>query len=413
METENQSRRTIWIFATASFLNDTGHYLITVIWPIFLTSVLGASTTFLGLVDGLGDSLASISQAVSGVISDRTKKRKIFIWIGYLGAALGRVIYFFSQTPWQFIPGKILDRGGKMRDAPRDAIVADIKKHGSRATAFGALRAADRIGAFAGLMASMVLIGYFTYRQLFLIAAIPSFIGSLLIVFLIRDTRDGAGRRTVSLSLKSAGRDLRLLTIASLIFTLGAFSDSFYILAAKSGGFSVELVTLLYAVFLITAALSAIPFGKLADKKNRRVVIMISYFFFMITNFFFIAFNSFIGLLFAFLFYGLFYGAYRGNIKTLVADLSPRDVRASLIGTFGMLTGLVALPASLIAGFLWQAVDLKAPFVLAVFLSLISLLVISLVREGEEQRAENENGGGRDRRRHAVETNGVEHEELQ
>lgn len=381
MKTENNSARTIWIFAVASFLNDIGHYLIAVIWPIFLTSVLGASTAFLGLIDGLGDALASISQALSGMISDKTKKRKIFIWIGYLGAALGRVVYFLSQTPWQLVPGKILDRGGKMRDAPRDAIVADIKKHDSRAAAFGALRAADRIGALLGLLASMILIGYFTYRQLFLLAAIPSLIGSLLIFFLIKDTQDGGESHAFSLSLRSADRNLRLLIFASLVFTLGTFSDSFYILAARSGGFSVELVTALYAVFLMTAAVSAIPFGKLADKKNRRFVITISYLFFIVTNFFFAASSSFVGLFFAFFFYGLFYGAYRGNIKTLIADLSPQEVRASSLGTFGMLVGLVALPASTMAGFLWQAIDFKAPFVLAILLSLISLVILSFVKE--------------------------------
>ena len=385
METENRNRRTIWVFAAASFLNDIGHYLITVIWPIFLTSVLGASTTFLGLVDGLGDALASISQALSGMVSDRIKKRKVFIWAGYLAASLGRVIYFMSQTTWQLIPGKILDRGGKMRDAPRDAAVADIKKHGSRATAFGMLRAADRVGALLGLMTSAILIGYFTYRQLFLLAAVPSLIGSLLILFLIKDSHGADEQHPFSLSLRSVNRDLKLLILASLIFTLGTFSDSFYILVTKTSGFPVETVTFLYAAFLVTAAASAVPFGKLADRRNRRSVIMISYLFFIITNLLFAASHSLIGFLAAFFCYGLFYGAYRGNIKTLVADLSPQGVRASSLGTFGILVGLVGLPASLMAGFLWQAVDPRIPFVLSIFLSFISLVLLSFVRERAEK----------------------------
>ncbi len=380
MEPEKQHRLTIWIFAAASFLNDVGYYLVTVIWPVFVTVTLGASTTFLGFVDGFGDALTSISQAFSGFLSDKLKKRKIFIWIGYASAFLSRIVYALSRLPWHVIPGKILDRGGKLRDAPRDAIVADIKKYNVRATAFGALRAADRTGALVGLLASLFLIAALTQRQLFVVAAVPSLIGAFLIFFLVREHRPQTNlEKKLSFSFKLADRDLKLFTVASAVFTLGAFTDSFYILAAKTVGSSLEEVTLLYGVFIFVSALTAMPFGKLADRIGRKIVLSVAYLLFIVANFFFAMTNSLALFLVGFLVYGLHYGAYEGNLKTIVADMSPPELRASFLGSFAMVTGLIALPASVIAGFLWQAAGFRAPFVFSIISSFAALIILARI----------------------------------
>ena len=383
MESEEQNKKSIWVFAVASFLNDVGYYLVTVIWPVFVTVTLGASTAFLGFIDGFGDALASISQSLSGFLSDKLKKRKIFIWLGYLSASLSRFIYAASYVPWQVIPGKILDRGGKLRDAPRDAMVADIKKYEVRATAFGSLRAADRSGALLGLIASLFLITALTQRQLFLIAALPSLIGAVLIFIFIHEKNPKTDEKEkLSFSLRLASKNLKFFTVASAIFTLGAFTDSFYILSAKTVGFSLEDITLLYGIFILVSAVSAVPFGKLADKIGRKIVLLSAYLLFIVTNFFFAVANSFWMFLLGFLIYGLHYGAYEGNLKTMVADMSPKEFRASFMGSFSTVMGLIALPASVIAGFLWQTVEFRAPFVFSILLSVISLVVISFMKEG-------------------------------
>ncbi len=387
MPLEKENKKTILVFAAASFLNDVGYYLVTVIWPVFVTVTLGASTTFLGFVDGFGDALTSFSQAFSGFLSDKLKKRKIFIWLGYLSAFLSRVVYAVSNVPWQVIPGKILDRGGKLRDAPRDAIVADIKKYNVRATAFGALRAADRTGALFGLLASLVLVVSLTQRQLFWVAAIPSLMGALLVLIFIRERGPKTEEtKKLSFSFRLASKNLRLFTLASAVFTLGAFTDSFYILAAKTSGFSIEQVTLLYGVFILVSALAAIPFGKLADKIGRKMVLVGAYLLFIITNFFFATAASFAMFLLGFAVYGLHYGAYEGNLKTIVADFSPPELRASFLGSFAMVMGFIALPASVIAGFLWQTIEFRAPFAFSILLSFVALLLISFVQEDKNQR---------------------------
>ncbi len=379
----NENKKTVWLFSLGAFLNDLGYYAIVTIWPVFVTSVIGASVTFLGFIDGLGDAFVSLSQAGSGFLSDKLKKRKVFIWLGYFFAFISRIVYAFSYQSWQLIPGKILDRAGKMRDAPRDAIVADITPREKRASAFGMLRAADRGGAVLGLIASILLVGYFSYRQMFLLAAIPSLLGSLIVLFFVREDIH-ADHLKPEFSLKFVSRDLKIFTLASAIFTLGAFSDSFYILAANKMGISLKMVPLFFLAFLFCSSIFAVPFGKLSDKIGRIFVVAAAFILFIVVNLIFIFYQSFWMIFLAFIIYGIHNAAYEGNLKTIVAEFAPASLRTSVIGSFQMLIGLIALPASLIAGILWDGIGLKAPFVLSLSLTLIALIFLFFVREPKE-----------------------------
>ncbi|MBI2446632.1 MAG: MFS transporter [Parcubacteria group bacterium] len=379
----NENRKTIRLFSLGAFLNDLGYYAVITIWPIFVTSVIGASVTFLGFIDGLGDAFVSLSQAGSGFLSDKLRKRKIFIWLGYFLAFVSRIIYAISYQPWQLIPGKILDRAGKMRDAPRDAIVADITPREKRASAFGVLRAADRGGAVFGLLASILLVSYFSYRQMFLLAAIPSLIGSLIVLFFVREYAH-IDHLKPEFSFKFISRNLKIFTLISAIFTLGAFSDSFYILAASKLGVSLKFVPLFFLAFLFCSSIFAVPFGKLSDKIGRLFVVAVSFILFIIVNFIFIFYSSFWMIFIAFIILGIHSAAYEGNLKTIVAEFAPSSIRSSVIGSFQMLIGLIALPASLIAGILWDGIGLKAPFILSLSLTLIALILLFFVREPRE-----------------------------
>ena len=380
---EKENKRTIWLFSLGAFLNDLGYYAVITIWPIFVTSVIGASVTFLGFIDGLGDALVSLSQAGSGFLSDKLRKRKVFIWLGYFLAFISRIVYAISYQPWHLIPGKILDRGGKMRDAPRDAIVADITPHEKRASAFGVLRAADRGGAVFGLIASILLISYFSYRQMFFLAAIPSLLGALIILFFIKE-QPRADHLKPEFSFKFVSRDLKLFTMASAIFTLGAFSDSFYILAANKLGVPLKFVPLFFLAFLFCSSIFAIPFGKLSDKIGRIYVVASAFTLFIIVNLIFIFYSSIYMIFLAFVVLGIHSAAYEGNLKTIVAEFAPSHLRSSIIGSFQMLIGLIALPSSLIAGILWDNIGLKAPFVLSLALTFVALILLFFVREPKE-----------------------------
>ena len=376
-KTQREGKKSIRVFSLASFLNDFGSDIIYPVWPVFLTALPGVNMSVLGLIDGLGEAIVSISQAGSGYLSDRLKKRKIFIWTGYLFGAISRVGYAFS-TVWQhLVPFKVLDRAGKMRGAPRDAIVADLSTDENRGRNFGLLRTMDNLGAVCGILTSIFLFGYlgWSYTSLFLLASFPSLIGVLLILLFIKDRKTKEIYK--GLSLKDLTFNFKLFLLLSAIFALGAFSYSFLMVYAKEAGFAESFVPVLYLIFTAMASLTALSFGKLADRLGRRFVLILAYLLWGLMCVGFVYTNDYLGIILLFVLYGLHRGAIEPVQKTFVSELSPIEHRASLLGAFQMTVGLCALPASLIAGLLWDTFGEHAPFYFS--LGLTSLTVILML----------------------------------
>ena len=379
MIVRNKTRKFMAVFSSASFLNDFGSDMIYPIWPLFVTSFLGADVAVLGLIDGLGDAVVSMSQAGSGYLSDRLGKRKIFIWTGYLFGSLSRAGYALS-TVWQpLIPFRILDRSGKIRGAPRDAIVADISTRENRGSNFGLLRAMDNLGAVCGIITCILLFTYLGYRNMFLIASIPSLISALLILTFIRDRKTQRIHKGVS--LKDLTLNLKLFLLLSALFALGSFSYSFLLVYAKEFGFETPHIPVLYLVFTAVASLMSLPFGKLADKLSRKAVLVLSYFFWGLTCLGFIYIKSYMGVVLLFVLYGLHKAAMEPVQRTFVSELSPTRYRASVLGAFQMIVGLCALPASLIAGLLWSNFEMITPFYFSLALTGLAVALMFFVKE--------------------------------
>ncbi len=381
MENETKTqKKTVRTFAAASFFNDLGSDIVYPVWPLFITTVLGANMAVLGFLDGLGDALVSISQAVSGYVSDRIKKRKIFVWTGYLFGSLSRVGYAFS-TVWQaLIPFRILDRAGKIRSAPRDAIIADVSTSENRGNNFGFLRAADNLGAVCGILICIFLVNLIGYRNLFLLASVPSAIGAILIIFLVKEKRETPGIYK-GITFKDIDRNFRLFLILSSLFALGSFSYSFLLIFAKTAGFRVSFVPVLYLVFTAVAFLVSIPFGRLSDKIVRKTVLMLSFFFWALVSLSCIFLRAYWSVILTFILYGLHKGAMEPVQKAFVSELSPERFRASSLGAFQMVTGLCALPASLVAGLLWDKMGSSVPFYLSLFLTAVAMIMLFFVKE--------------------------------
>ncbi len=367
----------VFIFGLSSFLNDLGSDMIQSIWPIFITTVLNANMAVLGLIDGLGNALVSVSQAFSGYFSDYIGKRKVFVWLGYCFGGLSRVGYALSPSWRWLIPFKVLDRCGKIRDAPRDAIVSDLSKY-KRGWNFGFLRMMDHLGAASGVILGVVLLMLIPVRSIFLLAALPSLISALSIIFFIKEGKSKVLFNGFNFNLLS--NTFKIFLLVSCLFALANLSYSFFIIRALDIGFTPLLTPLFYLLFTIVASFFSIPFGRLADKIGCKPVISISYLFFFIACFGFAFLNSSLLIFPLFIIYGLFLASFEPAVKSFIAGTSYKIVRASSIGTFRMLTGLIAFPASFIAGLLWEFSSSSAPFLFAASLSFICLLLLPLVK---------------------------------
>lgn len=376
-----EKKSTLRTFAWASFLNDLGSDMIYPIWPLFVTSILGANMAALGFLDGLGEALVSISQAVSGYLSDRLKRRKVFIWTGYLCGAISRIGYNLSGTWQHLVPFKILDRAGKMRAAPRDAMIADLSVQNNRGGNFGLLRTMDNLGAVCGILICVALAGPLGYKNLFLLAALPTIIGAILIFSLIKEQKAEHAKIYKGLALKDLGGNFRLFLFLSVLFALGSFSYSFLLIYAEKLGFKASSVPVLYLVFTAVAALFSLPFGRLSDKVGRKAVLMLSFILWGAVSLCFMFFQSHAGIVIAFVLYGLHKAALEPVQKTLVAELAPVEYRASALGGFQMVIGLCALPASWAAGLLWDKTGMFTPLFVSLGLTAISTFMLIFVKE--------------------------------
>lgn len=379
-EQEEESKKVIRTFGLASFLNDLGSDIIYPVWPLFVTTILKANMAALGLLDGIGEALVSISKAASGFLSDRIRRRKIFIYTGYIMGALSRIGYSISTVWTHLIPFRVLDRAGKIRSAPRDAIVADVTTTENRGKSFGFLRAMDHLGAVCGVLICIALINLVGYRILFFLAAIPSLISAFLVFSLIKEKKPSQTQTFSGISLKVLDKNFRRFLFLSAIFYLGAFSYSFLLMYAKKIGFKTTFIPVLYLIYTGTASLFSIYFGKISDKAGRKPVLLLSYFFWGAVCLIFILSRSHLMIIISFVLYGAHKAALEPVQRTCVAELSPTEFRASCLGGFQMVTGLCAFPASFVAGILWESFGMVIPFYFSLILTAMSGILLLFVR---------------------------------
>lgn len=392
----SENQRFITVFSAASFLNDFGSDMLYPVWPLFVIGFPGVNMAILGLIDGLGDAIVSISQAASGYVSDRIGKRKVFVWLGYVFGGTSRLGYAVARAldAWQhLIPFRVLDRSGKMRGAPRDAIVADISNDENRGRNFGLLRAMDNLGAVFGIITCLILVSLYGLQfvpKLLLIASVPSLIGAILVLLLIKDRKSRGIFK--GLSLKDLTFNFRLVLFLSAVFSLGSFSYSFLLIYVGSLNLDTgflplfEVQILLYLLFTVVASITSLPFGWLADKVGRKTVLFLAFIFWSLVCLGFPYSTSLAAFAGLFISYGLHKGALEPVQKTLVSELAPAEYRASTLGAFQMITGLFALPASFLAGLLWVALGNYVPFYLSLFLTVIASLLLLFVRESSRNK---------------------------
>jgi MFS family permease len=352
--------------------------MIRPILPMFITALGGAGLA-VGAIGGLMDSISSILKVFCGFWSDRTGRRKPFVFAGYLVSSVFKLFLALS-TIWQHVlifAG--LERVGKgLRTAPRDAILAESMPK-EKGRGFGLHRALDTSGAVAGAVAVVLLFWFFgfDFKSIILLAATIGFL-CLIPLHFVKEKRKEPQNIILKTHLTKLSRPLRLFILISGIFALANFSYMFFILRAQqlfTGKSSIAVPILLYILFNVFYAIFAVPFGILSDKIGRRKVIIFGYALFSLTSFCFAFFNSLIVFVLLFALYGITYAAVDGNQRAYVSDLSSKESRATTLGVFHTTIGLISLPASLIAGFLWQNIAPSTTFIYGGAVSLISVVL--------------------------------------
>jgi MFS family permease len=347
--------------------------------PLFLVNVLGASFIDVGIIEGIAESTASIFKIVSGYISDRFGKRKPLVYSGYGISAIAKPLLALT-TAWQQVLGlRFIDRLGKgVRDSARDAIISESGGKGT-GRSFGFQRSLDTLGAVIGPLIAASLFIYLSYRGLFLLAFIPGLFATLLVAFFVKDTAVGMqDGRVYQISFRSFDRNFKILLVGLGIFFIGNSSDAFLFLRAQNLGITAVFIPILYLISNLMYALASFPFGILSDKVGRKRVLLLGYSIFFIVYLGFALANSSLLMWMLFPVYGLYYGLTDAVSKALVSDLAPKTLKATAFGTYYTIIGIVALPASLIAGTLWQILGPPYAFFYGAAMSAAAIITIGL-----------------------------------
>jgi MFS family permease len=342
-----------------SFFADVASEMLYPVTPIFLTTVLGASMSHLGLVEGIAEAIASFLKTYSGLWSDRTLRRRPFIVLGYLLGALSKPLIGISHSWHGVLGARALDRTGKgLRSSPRDALIAESVSAENRGKAFGWHRGMDTLGAAVGPVLAVILMSMNSgdLRHLYYWAVIPGLL-SVVVALTVREQKAKTTRQGWKNPLSA--RDELSGPFKSYLYAWGLFSltnssDTFLLMRAKSVGFSTQTVILLYCAYNMTYSFSSPWLGTLSDKTGRKSLMVAGLCIYSLV---------YVGFGFAsqgwqywalFLIYGLYMGATDGVGKALAVDLSPSHLKATNLGILGTVSGLCTILASSFAGVIWD-----------------------------------------------------------
>lgn len=377
----------VMILGLVSLFTDMSSQMVFPLIPLFLmTPAIGASMTVVGIIEGSAETVASLLKVFSGYWSDRIKRRKPFILLGYGLSSLAKPLFAFACV-WQSVfLIRIVERVGKgVRNAPRDAIIAESSAGDVRGKAYGIHRAMDGIGSILGAVLAYILLLSLGFSDIFLLAGIPAFIAVLLILFVKEGKKvpstDRPAQKSMRISFRELTPKLRQFIAVSTVFALGNFGYAFLLIRASEIGLSYRMVILLYITFYVVYTIVTIPAGMISDKIGRKPVIVVGYLLFGLTSLGLAVVTNLSEIVWLFVLYGVFYGMIDGVQRAFVVDLSPPDLKATALGAFHTATGLAALPASAIAGILWDVISPETAFLYGFVLSITAAALLLRFRE--------------------------------
>lgn len=373
-----------------SFFTDTSTKMVYSVMPLFLLSI-GASKTTISLIEGIAESTASLLKAISGYWSDKIGKNKPFMIIGYGITAIITPLYALTRIPIQILFFRFFERIGKgLRAAPRDSLISGSIKKNEAGKTFGFQKAMDNSGAIVGPLITFLLLSIFplNYSYIFLLATIPAILGVLTIIIFIKEAKAEKKETTNKISLKLLPKKFYFFLIIIFVFTLGNSADALLLVKTSETGIDKSYIPFVYMIFNTVSVLLAIPIGKLSDRIGREKLIILGFIVYAIVYYFFGRFNSINVFIFLFMLYGFYSALTDGSQKAMISDIVSKDLKGTGFGIYHAVLGITLLPASLIAGLLYDKVNSNAPFYFGSIMALIAtiLMIIFTVLDKKKEK---------------------------
>ena len=372
----------VFFIGLLSFFGGISQDMFVPVLPLYLANFLGFDKSFIGLTEGLVTSSSSIFKIVAGFLSDKFKARKPIVFVGYFFSFISRPLLAIFASPFAISALRFLDGAGKgIKDSPKDALISESAELKTRGRSFGVVRALDTLGSVAGPLILFLLLyllrnNVLKYHYIFLFSAIPLIFTLGIIYIFVKETPikiTEAAENPISLKLP---KEFYIFLGIMTLFAIGNPSDAFLILRAQNVGVTLLAIPLVYALFNFFYAAASIPLGSLSDKIGREKVILIGWVSYALAylGFAFADKSYQIWLLFAF--YGIYYATTQGVAKAFVADLTEVGHRGRAYGIYNSVIGLISLPASMIAGWLWDKYNPGVPFYFGAIIAAISAILL-------------------------------------
>lgn len=351
-------------------LMDISSEMIHSLLPVFMTVILGASATTVGIIEGVAEATALIVKVFSGAISDYVRKRKWLAVLGYSMGALAKPLFAVATTTGWVLSARFIDRIGKgIRGAPRDALIADVTDPANRGAAFGLRQSLDTVGAFAGplIATGLMLLWANDFRAVFWVAVIPGFMAVALLIVGVKEPERPAASGKPEFPISPTAL-LRLpaaywwVTAAGAALTLARFSEAFLVLRAQQGGLALFLVPMVLVLMNVVYAVCAYPFGILADRMPHRLLLMLGILPLIGADLLLAHSDALPWVTAGLVLWGVHMAATQGLMATMVADTAPASLRGTAFGIFNLASGIAMLVASVLAGVLWDRIGPAATF---------------------------------------------------
>jgi len=374
----------VWALGFTSLLMDTSSELIHGLLPVFLVVTLGASATALGTIEGIAEATAHISRVFSGWLSDVLGRRKALAVMGYGLAAATKPLFPLANSIGLVLVARFLDRIGKgLRGAPRDALVADVTPPGIRGAAFGLRQSLDTVGAVLGPAAAIGLMYLFNdnIRTVLWFAVIPAVLAVAVLVFGVKEPRRARKKTRAPLKaseISALGRAYWFVAFAGAIFALARFSEAFLVIRANDAGLALAWTPAVVAVMSVVFAASAYPAGRLQDRIDGRVLLLLGLVVLIAADLVLAYAPSLPSVFIGIGLWGLHMGLTQGVLAALIAAAAPERLRGTAFGLFGLISGLASLAASVLAGLLWDGIGAKATFLAGGAFAALALIAFLL-----------------------------------